>query len=120
MQEAINKLSTEMEANKANPYIQFVGDFLIKHVEQNPQDAEKIMIEDKTLGKSLDDMRKVAEKKKVGNVAMLTPDEGFKVVLEYFGIKGDSFAVPVATAPAAEPKTDSDFDVNLDDLLSGV
>lgn len=124
MQEAMNKLKTEMEANKTNPYIQFVGNFLLQHVEQNPQDAEKIMGTDETIGKSLEAMRTVAQTKKVGNVAMLTPDEGFKVVLEYFGIDSKAAAVPVASpqapaysAPAAAPKPASDFDVKLDDFL---
>lgn len=120
IENASAKLKTEMDSNKNNPYIHVVGEFLLQHLNQNPQDAEKILVEDKTIGKSLNEMRKVAEKKKAGNCAVLTPPEGFKVVLEYFGIKG---AVPpdmsaiTAKPIAAEPKSEVDFDVRLEDLF---
>lgn len=95
-----------MEENKTNSYIQVVGEFLLKHLE-NPGSAERILAQEKTIGKSLDEMRKEAEKKKVGNCAVLTDAEGFAVVLRYFGIE---------PAAAPEPKQD-DFDVKLEDLL---
>jgi hypothetical protein len=109
LKEAISKLNTEMEANRTNQYIQYIGKLLLGHIEKNPQDAEKILTADKTIGKSLDAMRTVAQSKKVGNVAMLTPDEGFKVVLEYFEINSDT-ATP-------KPKPASDFEVKLDDFM---
>jgi hypothetical protein len=118
LQEAISKLKTEMEANRSNQYIQYIGKFLLGHIEKNSQDAEKILTANKTIGKSLDAMRTVAQTKKIGNVAMLTPDEGFKVVLEYFGINSDTLTVPTeASSPAAKPKPLSDFDVKLDDFI---
>lgn len=117
IENAIAKVKTEMDGNKNNSYIQVVGQFLLQHLEANPADAEKIMTADKTISKSLDAMRKAAEKKKTGNFAMLTPDEGFAEVLKYFDIEGavktpDPAAAVKCPAPAA-----NDFNVSLDDLL---
>lgn len=85
--EAVTKLRAEMEANQTNPYVQVIGAYLVKHLNSHPEHAESFLAEDKTILKSLDAMRKEAEKKKVGNVAVLTDAEGFAVVLEYFGAK---------------------------------
>lgn len=116
--QALAKINTEINASNNNPFIKVVGEFLLSHIESNPGDSEKILTADKTISKSLEAMKKVAEKRKVGNMAILTDAEGFKVVLEYFGIKANAIAAPIT--PAAKPKADSGFEVNLDDLLSGV
>lgn len=110
--QAINKLGTEMAQNIDNTYIQVVGDFLIKHLEANPGSAERILDPNKSIEKSLDEMAKVAQKKKKGNCAVLSDEEGFAIVLQYFGIE-----------PAQDgqelPEQKVNFDVNLDDLLKG-
>lgn len=110
LDKALSKLNAEMEEKKDNPYVQVVGKFLVNYLDMNPEAAEKILAGDKTIAKSLDEMRKVAEKKKVGNCAVLTDQEGFEVVLKYFGIKDK--------VPGTEPvKSKPDFDVKLEDLL---
>jgi len=114
---AIEKLQSEMTANKANSYIQVVGEFLIGHLNANPKSADKILVADKTIGRSLDQMRKAADKKKVGNSAMFTPQEGFEIVMKYFGIDGVTPAV-IPLAPATvDTKPANDFDIKLEDLL---
>lgn len=115
--EAISKLKEEMNNSKNNPYVQVVGNFMLEHLEQHPEDAEKVLNNDKTIFKSLDEMRKAAEKKKVGSVAVLTDQEGFEIVLGYFGINGipkDPSARKIT--PVVAPIED-DFDVKLDDFL---
>lgn len=122
--DAIAKLQAEMDKNKQNPYIKVIGDFLIQHLEGTPGSAEKILNKDKTIGKSLDEMRKAAEKKKVGNCAMLTDEEGFGIVLKYFGVNG-AVSKPDRKAEAAEKpeitgkssSKDIDFDIKLEDLI---
>lgn len=121
---ATEKLKGEMEQNKNNPYIQVVGAFLLNHLNHYPKDATKIMAADKTIAKSLGEMRKAAEKKKVGNCAVLTDQEGFAVVLKYFGIDSGIELTPAAVLdpkPAIRPtpktKSKVDFDVSLDDFL---
>ena len=122
LQKAVSKVRAEMTANKTNQYIQVVGEFLIQHLTARPEDAEKVLNPDKTIAKSLGEMRKEAEKKKVGNCAVLTPSEGFNFVLKYFGIKGKSAAnnvpAPMPVAAPAEPiKETPSFDIRLEDLL---
>ena len=99
MNNAITKLKSEMDANENNSYIQ----------------VEKIMAADKTIAKSLDAMKKEAEKKKVGNCAVLTNQEGFEVVLKYFGI--DTKPAPTVIKPVQIVSKVDDFDIKLDDLL---
>jgi len=109
-----------MDQNKSNPYIQAVGYFLLQHVGTHPGDAGKILNTDKTIAKSLDEMKKVASAKKVGNCAVLTDQEGFAVVLKYFGIETvasvPAQARPTAPAPISKPQS-TDFNISLDDLL---
>lgn len=120
---AIEKLQSEMTKNTANSYVQVVGGFLLQHLNENPQDAEKILVAEKTIGKSLEEMRKEASKKKVGSCAVLTDQEGFAVVLKYFGIKA---IAPTSAPKAPTPEIHSaiagskpviDFDIKLEDLL---
>jgi hypothetical protein len=127
MSDAIAKLKAEIDQNKNNSYVQVVGEFLLSHLDKHPQDAEKILDKDKTIAKSLDEMRNAASKKKVGNCAMFTPAEGFAIVLKYFGIESTvDITVPAALvdpkptiAPTLKPKAKSavDFDVSLDEFL---
>lgn len=126
IEQAINKLNDEMNKNK-NPYVQVVGQFLVQHIKANPEVANKILQDGKTIMKSLDEMRKEAEKKKVGNCAVLTDQEGFEIVLKYFDINGKIGTVsPVKvekqtdikpTEGNIKPKKSIDFDVNLDELI---
>jgi len=119
---AIEKIRSEMTKDTANSYVQVVGGFLLQHLEFNPQDAEKILVTDKTIIKSLDEMKKAAGKKKVGSCAVLTDQEGFAVVLKYFGIKGAPVVMaapdvaPVSPVPTLE-KPITSFDVRLEDLF---
>ena len=117
IEQARNKLWAEMEAD-GNPYIHVVGHFLLKHLDSHPGSADKIMAEGKTIIKSLTHMETEAKKRKVGTCAVLTDEEGFAIVLEYFGIDaavtGPQDALAAPTAPAA---TSTSFDINLEDLL---
>lgn len=125
--EAIKKIKDEIDKNKNNPYIQVVGEFLIQYLNKNHEASEKVLQEGKDIGKSLQEMRKAAEKKKVGNCAVLTDQEGFEIVLKYFGIEASADPGTVTMAneiksPAPEEKEkpkkpDADFDVKLEDFL---
>ncbi len=119
LKQAIAKIEAEMNSNSKNSYIQAVGGLLLQYLESDPDAAEKILQANKTIGKSFDEMRKVAEKKRDGNCAMLTDQEGFAVVLDYFGINSTGVVVqPVETKPQMVPKkAAADFDISLDDLL---
>ena len=84
--EAINKIKLEMTQNNTNSYIQVVGEFLLQHLDINMQDAEKMLDVDKTISKSLDEIKKETEKRKIGNCTDLTKQEGYNIILTYFEI----------------------------------
>ncbi|AZS17409.1 hypothetical protein [Paenibacillus lutimineralis] len=124
MNEAVEKLQAEIGSSKNNPYVKVIGEFLISHIQSNPDEAGKIMVADKTIAKSLDAMKVEARKKAVNGMAMLTDAEGFAVVLKYFDIGGQPAAAAQAFTEApkqlAQLESATGFNVNLDDLLGGL
>jgi hypothetical protein len=88
---AISKLNDEMAKNQNHPYVQFIGQFLTNKI-TCPATAELVLNEKKTILGSLEAMRKEAEKVKVGNCAVLSDEQGFAIVLDYFGIKEEDAA----------------------------
>jgi hypothetical protein len=104
---AVEKLNNQMAANEKHPYVQIIGQYLLNHLEGKPEDAEKFLDDDKTILKSIDTMRRFAETRRVGNMAMLTDEEGFGVVLQYFGCwQGEPFNIPVEPQrPVPVPRT---------------
>ena len=110
MEAAIAKLRAEMDGTGTNAYIKLIGDFLIKYLQANPGGADQVLSADKTIVKSLGAMQAEARKKAGANgMAMLTDDEGYAVVLKYFGLEAVS-------PPPVEQKV-SRFEVRLDELL---
>jgi hypothetical protein len=109
LQQALQKLQAEITGNPKNSYVQAVGGFLIKHVQSNPKNAALFIAEGKTIAGSLEAMKTEAQKKKSGNVGVLTDEEGFNIVLKYYGVKVPETVPPQATAAS--------FDASLDDLL---
>lgn len=103
--QAIAKLRGEMSGTD-DPYIQLIGEFMIKHITKNPEHAENVLVEGKTVAKSIDAMAAEAKTKQKNGRAMLTDAEGYAVVLNYFGIEQQAAA-------------SDDFDVNLEALLEG-
>lgn len=85
-EQAIAKLEAEMKKN--DTYTQVIGKFLTEFLKQRPDVADKLLVVDKSIAGSLQAMRIEAEKRKVGNCAVLTDEEGFAIVLGYFGITG--------------------------------
>lgn len=118
--QAISKLKDEMKKEKAS-FVQIVGQFLLAHVEADPASAEKILVEGKSIKGSLDAMRKEAKKQMVDNCAVLSDQEGFAVVLQYFAIKGKVTATAIQEAASTKVKpvnnSSVDFDVSLEDFL---
>jgi len=128
VEQAMAKLQAELRVEKVHPYVAAIGNFLMDLLKDNPSSAEKILAEGKTIIGSMKAMRMVAEKQKVDNCAVLTPEQGFKAVLEYFEIKKINDA-PVAKtiasnttnyAPkesAAAPRPARRLEASLDDFL---
>lgn len=114
---AIYKLQNEIDANKSNSYVKVVGQFLLKHLETNPAAAEKIVAEGKTIKGSLKEMKEAARKNQSDGCGVLTDQEGFEVVLKYFGIEPAGIQPATPTAPPVPEKKSMEFDVRLEDLL---
>lgn len=113
LNQAIAKIDQEIESKKGNKYIKAIGEYLKGHLREHEEDAEKILVESKSIEKSIGAMKQEASKNKVGNMAMISDEEGYKIVLKYFGIK----LVGKITVPDKKPEVKSAFDVSLDDFL---
>ena len=119
-EKAINKINDEIEKEK-NPYVKVIGQYLLGVVKNNEDAAEKILSEDKSIMKSLDAMRKEAEKVKVGNMAMISDEEGFAIVLKYFGIEKEENNIDdgkvIDFKAKREEKREDILNISLDDYL---
>lgn len=83
IERAKSKIKEEM-TNNCDPYIQVVGKYILNNIEINKVAAKNIVEGKKSIKASLEAMRKEAEKKRVGNCAVLTDEEGFKIIRTYF------------------------------------
>ncbi len=108
-EQAIDKIRDEM-AGAEDEYVQVVGEYLTGHILEHPQDAAAILSEGKTIAGSMEKMREYARRHKSGSVGVVTPERGFAIVLEYFGIakKEDNKAKNANVCV---------FEIGLDDLL---
>jgi hypothetical protein len=111
LNDAIAKLEKEMEDNKENGCTQYVGKYIVEYMNEHPDRAEKILAEGKTLVGSMKHMEGVARKKKNRGAVVLSDAEGFRVVLEYYGI--DDKELPDTGKAKAKRKVD----ISLDDLF---
>lgn len=124
MEQAVKKLQDEITGSQNNPYIQVIGNFLIQHVQANPECVEKIMEKGKSISKSLEAMKNEALKKQSNGMAMLTDAEGYAIVLKYFGIDGNPVPMNAIGSPGKSTSTpqmqferENSFHVTLDEFL---
>lgn len=115
LQLALQKISAEVgAADKKQRFVPVVGGFLMNHVRQHPEHAQLILVEGKTIAGSLDAMKAEAQKNAVNGCGMLTDEEGFNVVLRYYGA---TVEVKAAVPPVAAVAKPTNFSGSLDDLL---
>lgn len=120
MNQAIEKIKTGMDAQKAEPFVQIIGNFLLQYLETHPEQAEKFMHPDKTLEKSVKVLYEEAKKRRTGqNVfrqyAFIPDQEAYAIILSYFGINGQQPAL----LPAPEQPARRKFNYSVDDFLGG-
>ena len=96
-QEAIEKLKSEMATSEAIPYIQIIGTYLLGYLEQHEDFASNILKDGRTVKESISAVRDVASKHKVDGVGVVSDEEGFKIIIDYFAKD-----VEVKTVPAPE------------------
>lgn len=111
LDKAIDKIRDEMAGKANNPYVQYVGDYLTEYVQRHPEAAGAILTEGKTIEGSLKEMEKYAREHKSGNCAVVSDQDGFGIVMKYFGI-GEKADNEAKTANVCG------FDIGLDSLLN--
>jgi len=101
-QEAIEKLKKEIADNPNNPYVSYIGTTLIGHLDISEDFAEHVLKENKSVKGSLTAMEEAARKVKTGSMAMLTPDQGFTIIFNYYMDNDADLAEPEETADVKE------------------
>lgn len=104
---AIDKIRDEMAANANDGYIAAVGEYLTEYIRGHKDEADKVMADGKTIKGSLAAASEEARKKQRGNVAVLSYEEVYKLVREYYGFCDNR----------AKNANICGFDLDLDELL---
>lgn len=123
IEEAVKKIKEEMEKNKAT-YIQAIGNYVLTQIEINDKAAKEVVEGKRTLKDALKKVKVKARGKAVDGCAILSDEEVYEVVREYYGFEVEQ---PNATkvvvneditdrGPAKEEEH-KNFKVNLEDLL---
>lgn len=120
IEQAIEKIENEM-AKENDGFTQVVGEYLLGAIGEDETIAEKILVEGKTIKGSFKAMENEAKKKKVGNSAVLTDEEGFSIVLKYYeitpGAKEENFSSNKVISINQYKKESKELDIDLDNLL---
>ena len=120
---AIQKINTEMQKNPTDTYTEIVGHYIIDRCGDEIT-AAKVADEKKSLKGAMDAVMQLATKKKQGNVAVLTPQDVFGAVDQYFDMATDEAAQEAAIMgaggapkPQVEPPAAKKVVLNLSDFL---
>ncbi len=121
---AIEKLNSEMD-KEYKKEIRVIGEFLLNQVTSNEDIAKAILTEGKTIMKSLDDMKRIARQRAINGCAVIDTEEGFEIVMNYFGIKKkleikNSETKVISINDYKEKSTLEGIDINLDDILDNL
>lgn len=82
------KLKIKEEIDKAkDPYVKVIGKYLLEQIEINKEAAEDICKGNKSISKSLGEVKKVAKARAVGNYAYMEDEEVYALVRKYFKLE---------------------------------
>ncbi|MDF2591377.1 MAG: hypothetical protein K0S75_843 [Clostridia bacterium] len=107
------------EIGKDNGYKKIIGDFLLQQLDANPGSADMILKGNKSIKGAMEAMKAEARKIQKDGCGVLTDDEGFAIVLEYFDIPMARVTKPILQVVKPTVAETTKFDVNLEDLLNG-
>jgi len=107
LQEAIKKLKDEIGSDKG--YKQIIGEYLLQQLDANPSAAGQILKEGKNIKGAMEAMKAEARKHQKDGCGVLTDDDGYAIVLEYYDI-------PMTRIVKSAPEKNN-FDISLDELL---
>lgn len=101
IEKAITKINAEIQKAPNDTYRAIIGEYIIDHI-LTEDDAAKILDEDKTLEKALEEVVSKAQKQAQKNKAVIVSTTVFGWVMEYFGLECEEKAYP--QTPAEKPK----------------
>ena len=129
IEQAVEKIKEEM-LKESNPYIAYIGNYVLENIEVNKPAAEKIAAGSKTISESFKKVQGEARKIAQNGIAMLAEREVISIVTKYFEFEGVQSSVEDIQTKAEViefPKKESiennpkkaqiDFDASLDDFL---
>ena len=130
--QAIDKIRDEMAANAKDGAISITGEFLTMLLQAQPEHADKIMADKKTIKGAMAAMRDEAAKHKNGNYACIDYFTGIRCVLAYYGLPEMQNCQIMALMTAAtadgntihaapevtQPTVKADDDLDIDALLA--
>ena len=115
---AMDRIRDEMASNSSHA-IQYIGEQLTQYLMRYPEIAEDLANEKRTLAGGLEEIRKAAMKApRVGNMAMIDPEQGMQIVLAYYGVMMEMTPTDLPLRPAAKQEQKQDGGaLDLDALL---
>lgn len=125
----IDAIRDEMAANPKDGAIDIIGNFLCGLLRLNPQHAEKITAEKKSIKGAMRAMKNEAAKNKSGGWGCVDFYTGMKIVLKYYELPEMETSeinsvmnglMEQSTAPAARPAPAAKDDFDIDDLLENL
>lgn len=116
IKDAEKKIHDEM--NNADGCVKVVGKYLLDLVSQSEENAEAVLNKKCSIKKSLDVMKTEVKKKAKNGMAVLTDEEGFKIIRKYYGIgKPDEENPKIIKLDTGKIIPDVVLDIDLDSLL---
>ena len=120
---AVDAIRDEMAANPKDGAIDIIGNFLSALLRLNPQHADKIIAEKKSIKGAMGAMKNEAAKHKSGSWGCVDFYTGMKIVLEYYGlpametseinsIMNSIMEQSAAPAPKSAPAPKDEFDID--------
>lgn len=107
LQEIINNFENECEKNPNDMMKRIICNRMVEKLQTASDEILKNIIDSKlTISGSIERMKKEASKNKTGGYAVLTDEQGYKIIDEYFGLNTSS-----DTKVKEAQKTVSLFDV---------
>lgn len=96
MDELIKKINDEIQQNEKDVNIKRIGEYILSLVPKlDDKTIAEMMAEDKTIKGSIKKMQQEARKVAVNGCGILTDEEGYKIVREYFSITDKAASVKI-------------------------
>jgi hypothetical protein len=101
IQAAIDKLDAEAE-RASGPYIKMVAQKLIECCTSDAV-AEKFLRDGKTIAGAIGTLEAEARRTRSGNMGMVDPATGYRMIMEYFGVEAADVRVTISAGTAELP-----------------